>query len=159
MIRRLLLAGLLLPCTLQAEQVGPKPIQMPDIRANIMKQLQQGKSEGMMPGEEFEGHDTKPSGSNAVEQKSESSTTPQANTPSGEDDLFSIIDEQDKAARKPASAAVPERPQPTQKSAADVKKQEQHLQLPSKEIRIQDASDLKKLMREFEKARERQQRQ
>lgn len=156
MSRSLLLACLLLPCTLLAEQAGPQPIEMPDIRANIIKMLQEGKHEGMEPGEESYGQVTKPVDAEVTQhEKSDTPASPSVKLPPGEQDLFSVAEEQKNA--KGESASAPEKAEPVQKRSAQEQKSEQHLNLPSKEITIQDVDDLKKLMREFEEARKRQQ--
>lgn len=156
MSRRLLLACLLLPCTLQAQQPGPQPIEMPDIRANIMKMLQEGRQERIAPGEERYGRENNAVGTAATPSETgDTPASPPAKVPPGEEDLFSIAEEQKKPERKPEPA--PATPDTAQQLPQPAQKYEQHLDLPSKQITIQDVGDLKKLMREFEEAKKRQQ--
>ena len=156
MSRRLLLACLLLPCTLQAEQQSPQPIEMPDIRANIIRMLQEGRQEGMGLGEERYGKESNALDTTATQSEAgDRSAYPPAIVPPGEEDLFSIAEEQKKPEHKPEPAsatAVTERQSPDPKQ-----QREQPLDLPSKQITIQDIDDLKKLKREFDEAKKRQQ--
>ena len=156
MRRRLLLACLLLPCTLQAEQPGLQPIEMPDIRANIMKMLREGRQEGMEPGEERYGTESNAPGTTATQSETdETPASPPAKVPPGEEDLFAIAEEQKQPERNADPAPAP--PDTAQQPAEPEPKYEQALDLPSKQITIQDVGDLKKLMREFEEAKKRQQ--
>ncbi len=102
---------------------------MPDIRANIMKMLQENKPA----------------------------------TESGEDDLFAEAERQRKAKQQPVEPVVkPEEPAPPtaesspQKTNVKPKAAERHVELPIKEIVIEDLDDLKKLAEELKKAKKRQ---
>jgi hypothetical protein len=111
---------------------------MPDIRANIIKMLQEGRDTTTIQSE-----------------AGDTPASPTVKVPPGEEDLFSIAEEQDKTEHQPAPApatAVTEQQPPALKQ-----QHEQYLELPSKQITIQDVDDLKKLTREFEEARKRQQ--
>lgn len=144
MKHRLLLATLLLPCCVQAEPVGPQPIEMPDIRANIIRSLQQGRHEGMEVGEESYRNASVPDEAQAAP----ASTTP--DVPAGEEDLFSLANER-KRGEGGDDTATPAKPVPR-----DDKPEEPHLYLPSKEITIRSRDDMEKLLQEFEAAKKRQ---
>lgn len=129
------------------EKVGPAPIQMPDIRANIMQMLQEGKKSGG----EVTGHDF-------PHQPEE----PAPIVPEGEIDLFSEAAKQQKKPHDVEQPAAPSEPVPpsvptVEQKPAKVEQKQEYVELPSKQITIEGIEDLKKLSREFEKARERQQ--
>lgn len=112
-----------------AQQPGPEPVRMPDIRANIMKMLQENKP----------------------------------TTESGEDDLFAEAERQRKAKQPPVEPAVkteepatPTVESPPQKANVKPKAAERPVELPIKEIVIEDLDDLKKLAEELRKAKKRQ---
>lgn len=149
MLRRLLpLLLLLLSSAVMAqppEKVGPASIQMPDIRANIMKMLQDGKKSG----NEVTGHSLP--------------GQPAPIIPDGEVDLFSEAEKQQQETlhdvEQPASPHEPVPPTvpSVEPQSARPEKKQDYVELPSKQITIEGIDDLKKLRREFEEARKRQQ--
>ncbi len=114
-----------------AQPPGPEPIQVPDVRANIMKMLQEGKGQST----------------------------------SEEEDLFAEAERQKKKTEKPSPPV--KQPQETAKSAKEEKplaapaskpsaSTGKPVELPIKEIVIEDLDDLKKLAEELKRAKERQ---
>lgn len=114
-----------------AQPPGPEPIQVPDVRANIMKMLQEGK--GLSTGEE--------------------------------EDLFAEAERQKKKVVEPSTPVKQqqEAPKPTTEEkqlAAPAAKppapKGKPVELPIKEIVIEDLDDLKKLAEELKRAKQRQ---
>ncbi len=112
--------------TVNAEPAGPASIQVPDVRANIMKMLQQAQS---------------------------------METEGGED-LFVEAERQQKEKDQPSAATIEEKKEaknpvvvPAEKPK---KKAEKHVELPVKEIVIENMDDLKKLAEELRRAKKRQ---
>jgi hypothetical protein len=107
---------------------GPEPVKMPDIRANIIKMLQQSRG-------------------------ADSATR---------EDLFDQAEKQQKKALQQAPVEQTEEPakSTTAKPAATPPPQTgSPVELPLKEIVIEDLDDLKKLAEELQKAKKRQSRQ
>jgi hypothetical protein len=116
-----------------AESPGPEPIQAPDIRANIIKMLREGKG------------------------------TTRYNA---KEDLFAEAERQQKEKEQPLepveieqhpveSVSQPVAPAPQTETALP-KPAGPSVELPVKEIVIEDMDDLKKLAEELKKAKERQ---
>lgn len=136
-MRRLLLTvGLLLPLLAMAE-AGPE---IPDVRANIMQMLEQGRQDGRSsvildehgqpPGQKVRGEDSPAVGQATAKEHVEPEKVLAPIAPP--------IAPQGASRREPSSG-------------------EAHLRLPEKEITISGPEDLERLQQTFEQARDRQQ--
>lgn len=117
-----------------AESSGPEPIQVPDIRANIMKMLQERRS---MEGTEQEDLFTE------AERQKREKDQPAAATIENQEELAKPVVA---PAAEPVAASAPK----------PAKKAEKPVELPVKEIVIENMDDLKKLAEELRKAKQRQ---
>jgi hypothetical protein len=132
----LLTVGLLLPLLAMAE-AGPE---IPDVRANIMQMLEQGRQDGRSsvildehgqpPGQGTPGKDSSAIGQETVREPVRPEKVPPPIVPQREN-----------------------RSQPGRASSPG----EAHLRLPEKEITISGPEDLERLQQTFEQARDRQQ--
>lgn len=111
---------------------------MPDIRANIIRMLQQGEHEGMTVGEQTD-----------QEQPDAATSTPRGEE-AQQEDLFSRLESQQEKKSAPDADAAAVAGEAEEKAA------EPYVPLPTKQITIQDLDDLKKLSREFDAAKKRQ---
>jgi hypothetical protein len=109
-----------------AEPVGPAPVQVPDIRANIVKMLQERRG--------VEGAD--------------------------EEDLFAEAERQKREKQQPPAATIKKQEAVAKPEVAPAAKPapkvESSVELPVKEIVIENMDDLKKLAEELRKAKKRQ---
>lgn len=131
-------------------RAAPPPIEMPDVRANVMKMLQEAKTQGMATviGEEFQA--PTPSTTGFV------GTAPQSSTlsPTTDEDLFRQALEQERQAGEEAGAVVSP-PLAPEQSPAERKRNNGYVPLPNKVITIHDLQDIRQLSDEFEQAKRR----
>lgn len=145
MRRLLIMLLLLLPPLAVAEEGGPEAIEIPDIRANIIKMLQQTgerpTTSGVTPSE------------------------PAPQQPPAADDLFEQArrqmeqsSQQDKPAAEPTVSAPESPSEPAEPSVSEEPRQS-YVPLPSKQITIEDLDDLEELQWEIDEAKKRQREQ
>lgn len=145
---RALLSTLLFSGALAAQPSLPG---LPDVRANVMKMLEEarlrGETSGLTPGEEAEVQRAVAGGEGDP-------------VPSAEPDLFDRLEGHSGAGPEVNSESRPEaKPVATPDRVAPpvMKDGSPHVMLPQKEITIRDLNDLKQLSREFQDAREQKQ--
>lgn len=125
-----------------AESSGPEPVQVPDIRANIMKMLQQS------PAMEETGEEDL-----FAEAERQRKAKEQPPPPQVEEKEVAV-----KPAAAPAEKPVKEAEKPVAAGPAEKSAQKagKPVELPVKEIVIENMDDLKKLAEELRKAKKRQ---
>lgn len=130
---------------------APPPIEMPDVRANVMKMLQEAKAQGMATviEEEFQAPTPSTTGFAGAD-------APQSSTlnPATDEDLFRQALEQERHAGEEAGAVVSP-PLAPEQPPAEHKRNNGYVPLPNKVITIHDLQDIRQLSDEFEQAKRR----
>jgi hypothetical protein len=150
------LVSFLLLLGIQVAQAEPAPIEMPDVRANVMEMLRQGREQGTATVIE--------TGPAAVDERPVGGDTLQGadREPATVEDLFEQARRQqqerqdDTSEPKAKPTPVVEPPAEPADTATSVNRSgHEHLSLPNKVITIHDLQDIQQLSDEFDQAKRR----
>lgn len=130
---------------------APPPIEMPDVRATVMKMLQEAKAQGTATVIKEEFQTPTPSATEFA-----GADAPQSSTlsPAMDEDLFRQALEQERHAGEEAGAVVSP-PMAPEQPPAERKRNNGYVPLPNKVITIHDLEDIRQLSDEFEQAKRR----